>query len=68
MRCCEFGLLEHDETRATPGFILFTPIHSDNETTYLLDMKGVVVHRWILNGFRTGYGKFEVVPENRTGG
>jgi outer membrane protein assembly factor BamB len=57
MRYHKFGLLEYDAAQATPGYTIFTPIHADNHTTYLLDMNGEVVHEWDVSDFRTGYGK-----------
>lgn len=57
MRYREFGLTEYDQARATPGFTIFTPIPQGHNTTYLLGMRGEVVHRWDLEGFRSGYGQ-----------
>ncbi len=43
MRHRDFGLLVCLE-QATPGFTLFSPIHG--KATYLLGLRGEVVHQW----------------------
>jgi hypothetical protein len=35
-----------DKARAYPGFTMFAPNAATNRTVYLIDMQGVVVHRW----------------------
>ena len=44
MRHREFGLLALDQHRATVGYTLFSPIRS--KSTYLIGMRGDVVHQW----------------------
>jgi outer membrane protein assembly factor BamB len=44
MRHRDFGLLAHDPARATPGYTLFSPLQGS--ATYLLGMRGEVVHEW----------------------
>ena len=46
MRPYKFGLTEHDPARAFAGFTIFSP--SDGSETFLIDMAGEVVHKWIL--------------------
>ena len=46
MRYREFGLLEHNDKLATPGYTLIAPLRG--RTAYLVDMKGEVVHQWEL--------------------
>ena len=42
----ELGLTAADEDRATPGYTLFSPLGQTN--TYLVNMRGDVVHQWAL--------------------
>lgn len=42
----ELGLTIADEAKATPGYTLYTP--TGLTTTYLLNMRGEVVHEWDL--------------------
>lgn len=44
MRHRDFGVLVHDERRATPGYTLFSPLNG--KATYLIGMRGEVVHEW----------------------
>jgi hypothetical protein len=44
MRHRDFGLYACDEKRATPGYTLFSPLLG--KATYLLGMRGEVVHAW----------------------
>ena len=53
MRLQKTGLLTYDENRATPGFTLFSPLVHDQ--VYLVDMKGEVIHEWIIEGNAYGY-------------
>ncbi|MFC1665665.1 aryl-sulfate sulfotransferase [Pseudomonadota bacterium] len=46
MRHLKTGLLEFDQSKATAGYTLFTPLGLT--TTYLIDMHGEVVHEWQL--------------------
>ncbi len=55
MRILQTGLTHFDEARATPGFTLFSPLWGRN--TYLLDMRGEVVHRWDLPAGLGGYAR-----------
>ncbi len=48
MRPLKFGVTVHDESRAQPGFTLFSP--SYGRATYLLDMEGEIKHQWALPG------------------
>ena len=57
MRYTKFGLIEHDASKATPGYTLFTPIPRGLHTSYLLNMKGEVVHQWDVTGLRSGCSK-----------
>lgn len=41
------GLRAHDPERAYPGYTLFTPAIAE-QTMYLIDMQGEVVHTWAL--------------------
>ena len=40
------GVLQHMPNKATNGYTLFTPLGQYN--TYLIDMRGEVVHQWEL--------------------
>src|SRR3954463_836917 len=44
MRYSQFGLTVHDRERATPGFTLYSP--NLGRETYLLGMRGEIVHQW----------------------
>jgi len=46
-RVARTGLTALDETRACPGYTLYTPMFGDG-TVYLLDLHGKEVHRWEL--------------------
>jgi hypothetical protein len=46
-RIARTGLTALDETRACPGYTLYTPIFGSG-TVYLLDLHGQEVHRWEL--------------------
>jgi hypothetical protein len=49
------GLNVYEPERACHGYTLFSPMTAN--TTYLIDMQGVIVHRWSLPGPRVGsYG------------
>ena len=50
----EFGLTKCDETKATAGYTLFSPLWQSH--TYLINMKGEVVHRWDWQGRPNAYG------------
>ena len=54
MRIMQTGLT-HSEAGATPGFTLFSPLWGAN--TYLIDMKGEVVHGWDLPAGIGGYAR-----------
>ena len=43
------GLLHHDREKASPGYVVYSPLYSNGEV-YLLDMEGNIAHRW-----ETGY-------------
>lgn len=45
MRQRDFGLLVCDEQRVTHGYTLFSPLHGTS--TYLIDLRGHVVHQWV---------------------
>jgi len=49
------GLTFHKPGLSTKGYTLLTP-HGD-QSTYLIDMQGRVVHRWVFNHIRPGYGR-----------
>ena len=55
MRILQTGLTHIDESRATPGFTLFSPIWGTN--TYLIDMQGRVAHQWDLPASPGGYAR-----------
>src|SRR4029450_2223027 len=44
MRHLRFGVLDSREDDATAGYTLFSPLHGS--ATYLIDLRGDVVHRW----------------------
>jgi hypothetical protein len=44
MRHRNFGMLVCDDSRATPGYTLFSPIYATS--TYLIGLRGDVVHQW----------------------
>lgn len=44
MRHRQVGVLEHDRSRATPGFTIITPLRARN--AYLIGMEGDVRHSW----------------------
>ncbi|MDP6430007.1 MAG: arylsulfotransferase family protein [Rhodospirillales bacterium] len=47
------GLTHYDETKATPGYTLFSP--NGLTQTHLINMKGEVVHQWDLPGIPGNY-------------
>ena len=49
------GLTFHKPGLSTKGYTLLTP-HGD-QSTYLIDMDGCVVHRWTFSHIRPGYGR-----------
>ena len=49
------GLTHHRPGLATPGYTLLTPHGGDS--TWLIDIHGRVVHRWIFKHIRPGYGR-----------
>jgi len=49
------GLTYHRQTLSTKGYTLLTP-HGD-QSSYLIDMDGQVVHRWTFSHIRPGYGR-----------
>lgn len=49
------GLRGVDETRASPGYTLFAPIHGSGQV-YLIDLHGAVVHQWNLPHPPGSYG------------
>ena len=55
MRILQTGLTHIDESRATPGFTLFSPIWGAN--AYLVDMRGRVAHHWDLPATPGGYAR-----------
>ena len=55
MRILQTGLTHIDENRAQPGFTLFSPLWG--RTTYILDMRGEIVHQWDLPANPGGYAR-----------
>lgn len=49
------GLTYHRPGLSTKGYTLLTP-HGDT-SAYLIDMAGRVVHRWVFEGIKPGYGR-----------
>ena len=49
------GLTLHKPGLSTKGYTLLTP-HGD-QSTYLIDMDGRVVHRWVFKHIHPGYGR-----------
>ncbi|HIG43776.1 MAG: aryl-sulfate sulfotransferase [bacterium] len=49
------GLTFHNPGLSTKGYTLLTP-HGD-QSTYLIDMDGRVVHRWLFSHIHPGYGR-----------
>ena len=49
------GLTHHKPGLSTKGYTLLTP-HGD-QSTYLIDMAGCVVQRWVFNHIHPGYGR-----------
>ena len=49
MRHLKTGLTLYDESRATPGYTIFSPL--GRNVTHLIDMRGEVVHEWRLPGY-----------------
>jgi len=49
------GLTFHKPSQSTKGYTLLTP-HGD-QSTYLIDMEGRVVHRWHFTHIHPGYGR-----------
>ena len=49
------GLTFHRPGLSTKGYTLLTP-HGDT-ATYLIDMDGRVVHRWVFSHIKPGYGR-----------
>lgn len=62
MRLRDVELLEYDQSRATPGFTLFSPLQA--EDAYLLGMRGEVLHQWKLPGKKGGYAY--LIPNGNT--
>jgi hypothetical protein len=46
--------LSYKDERSFGGFTLITPIGGD--AVYLLDVNGLIVHKWYVPGFQPGYG------------
>ena len=55
----EFGVTLCDEKRATPGYTLFSPLWQS--ATYIINMRGEVVHQWDWKGRPSAYG--HLLPE-----
>ena len=49
------GLTYHRTGLSTKGYTLFTP-HGDQKT-YLIGMDGQIVHTWMFDHIRPGYGR-----------
>ena len=49
------GLTGHIVDRSYKGYTLFTPLRGDS--TYLIDMDGLIVHRWHFPDLLMGYGR-----------
>ncbi len=55
MRVLRTGVTHSDMSRATPGFTLFSPLWGT--ASYLIDMRGEVVHGWTLPAGPAGYAR-----------
>ena len=55
----DFGVTICDEDRATPGYTLFSPLWQTE--SYILNMRGEVVHTWKREGMPSAYG--HLLPE-----
>jgi hypothetical protein len=49
------GLTFRDAERSAPGYTLVTPMFGDG--SYLVDVEGLIVHRWQFEDFDAGYAK-----------
>ncbi|MGH1491943.1 MAG: aryl-sulfate sulfotransferase [Acidimicrobiales bacterium] len=49
------GLTYHRPNLSTKGYTLLTPSH--DTSAYLLDMDGLIVHRWNFDSIEPGYGR-----------
>jgi len=47
LRMARTGLTALNEEKACPGYVLYSP-QSGSGTTYLIDLKGTVIHKWNL--------------------
>jgi outer membrane protein assembly factor BamB len=54
MRYSQFGITLYDRARATPGYTLFSP--NFDKHTYLIGMRGEVLHRWAHPHVPGNYG------------
>lgn len=50
------GLTTYNPDKACHGHTLFTPMTAADNTVYLIDMHGAIVHRWILPSRPGSYG------------
>ena len=55
MRPLRYGVTEYDPGRASPGFTLISPGAGRN--TYLLGLRGQIVHQWALPGQLGNYAQ-----------
>lgn len=53
MRITNTGVLHTDPARATPGYLLFSPVEADR--VYLIDTKGNLAHEWRTGGGMTNW-------------
>lgn len=47
-RMARTGLIALDEEKACPGYVLYSPLRRGSGNTYLIDLKGTVIHKWDL--------------------
>jgi outer membrane protein assembly factor BamB len=53
----KLGLTHHDPTASVKGYTLITPL--GGEASYLIDMSGQIVHRWLPHEYRMQYGRLQ---------
>jgi outer membrane protein assembly factor BamB len=51
------GLTHHEPVRSVKGYTLITPLGGN--ASYLIDMSGQIVHRWLPDGYNIVYGRLQ---------
>lgn len=53
----KLGLTHYEPLRSVKGYTLVTPLGGD--ASYLIDVSGLIVHRWHNPDYRIGYGRLQ---------